>query len=1037
VFLLDRDDGPVEVERMRRGSASLFLAFAVMAALLVPAAAHAQYFGRNQVRYHDFDFQVLKTDHFDIYYYPEEREAVERAAPMAERWYARLSRLLGHSFAARQPIVLYGSHPEFEQTNILGGAPGEGTGGVTEALKRRVVLPFAGPLAETDHVLGHELVHAFQFDITGQDGSATGGVPGAVRLPLWFIEGMAEYLTLGPVDPHTAMWMRDAAKREKLPKISQLNSSRFFPYRWGQAFWAYVGGRYGDHVIGDVLKIAGKRGEPEKALEEVLGVKIDDLSKDWHKALQDAYQPLMASKHSPTDYGRALITDEHGGGELNIGPKLSPDGRQLVFLSERGLFSIEMFLADAQTGQVKKTIVKTAVDPHFESLQFINSSGAWDASGRQFVFGAISAGRPVLSILDVARGHLTREIPLKGLGEVQSPTWSPDGRYVAFSAITGGLTDLYVYDLQAASLRRMTSDAYADLQPAWSPDGKSIAFVTDRFSSAVEMTEGRAYRLALMDPGSGEIRQLPSFETGKNIDPQWSPDSRNLYFVSDRNGISNVYRLDLTTEKWFQITDLLTGVSGITPLSPALTAAGGRVAASVYEDGKYFIYVVDNANSLAGTPVEGPVDPTIASMLPPRDRRSAEVLSLRGDPSFGLPRQKTFASGPYKAGLQLDYIGQPTVAVGADPFGTYVGGGISLFFSDMLGNHSLGGSFQINGSFDDFGGVVGYMNRTHRWDWGVGLEQIPYATGAFGTGTQVVNGETVLVQQQEIFRQINRAVSTFVAYPFSRSRRFELGAAFRSITFKDTIETQIFSLNTGNLIDHQKEKLPAPEGLMLGEASAAFVSDTSLFGATSPILGQRFRFEVAPTLGDVNFTGVLADYRRYLMPVRPYTFALRVMHYGRYGSGGEDDRLQPLFVGYPNLVRGYDVNSFSGVECGLSANGACPVFDQMLGSRVAVANLELRFPPFGALGGRGLYGPVPIDLVGFAEAGVAWNQGDKVSFDLGGADGSLDTRKPVRSVGVGARVNVFGYAIFEVDYAKPLDRPLKNWIWVFSLSPGF
>jgi Tol biopolymer transport system component len=1036
LILLKRDGRPPEDERMRRGSPSVLLALAVVAALLVPAGAQAQYFGRNQVRYRSFEFQVLKTDHFDIYYYPEEREAIERIAPMAERWYARLSRLLGHTFSSRQPVILYGSHPEFEQTNILGGVPGESTGGVTEALKRRVVMPLAGPLAETDHVLGHELVHAFQFDVTGQDGSGTGGVPGAVRLPLWFIEGMAEYLSLGPIDPHTAMWMRDAAKREKLPKISQLDNPRYFPYRWGQAFWAYVGGRFGDHVIGDILKIAGRRGEAENAIEEVLGVKTDDLSKDWHKALQEAYEPLMATKKSPADYGRSIINDERGGGELNIAPKLSPDGQQMVFLSERGMFAIEMYLADARTGQVKKTIVKTAVNPHFESLQFLNSAGAWDAAGRRFVFGAIANGRPVLSILDTARGQILREVPLKDLGEVQSPSWSPDGRYVAFSAITGGLTDLYIYDLEAESLRRMTNDAYADLQPAWSPDGSRIAFVTDRFSTAVELTEGRAYRLALMDPGSGEIRQLPSFE-GKNIDPQWAADSRSLYFLSDRNGITNVYRLEIGSERRFQVTDLLNGISGITPLSPALTVSGPRLAFSAYEDGKYAIYSVEDPSHMAGTEVQGEVDRTLASMLPPRERRAAEVLSLRGDPSFGLPREKTFASGPYKGGLQLDYIGQPTVAVGADPFGTYVGGGISMFFSDMLGNHSLGASFQVNGSFEDFGGIVGYVNRKRRWDWGLSIEQIPYLTGSFGQGTGEINGEPAFVQQQILFRQTNRALGAFVAYPFSRSRRVELGSALRQISFKQTLETQAFSLVTGELILDEKETLPSPESLYLAETSAAFVADTSLFGATSPILGQRFRLEVAPTLGDINYTGLLADYRRYLMPVRPYTLAFRVLHYGRYGSGGEDERLQPLFVGYPNLVRGYDVNSFSSVECGVQVGNECPVFDQMLGSRVAVANLELRFPPFSAFGGKGLYGPIPIELLGFAEAGVAWNQGDKVSFDLSGAEGSLSERKPVRSVGVGARVNFFGYAILEVDYAKPLDRPLKNWVWVFSISPGF
>jgi hypothetical protein len=1018
---------------MRRGPFSAFLASAALAALLVPAAAQAQYFGRNQVRYRDFDFQVLKTDHFDIYYYPEEKEAIERTAPMAERWNARLSRLLGHTFSSRQPLILYGSHPEFEQTNVLGGAPGESTGGVTEALKRRVVLPFAGPLAETDHVLGHELVHAFQFDITGQDDS--GGIPGALRLPLWFIEGMAEYLSVGPIDPHTAMWMRDAAKREKLPTISQLDNPRYFPYRYGQALWAYVGGRFGDHVIGDILKTAGKRGDAEKAMEEVLGVKIDDLSRDWHKALQEAYEPLMASKRPPTHYARALITDEKGGGDLNIGPRLSPDGNQIVFLSERGLFAIEMYLADARTGEVKRTIVKTAVDPHFESLQFLNSAGAWDAAGRRFVFGAIHAGRPVLTILDVGRGEKEREVPLRELGEVQSPTWSPDGRYVAFSAITGGLTDLYIYDLQANSLRKMTSDAFADLQPAWSPDGRTIAFVTDRFSTPVEVTEGRGYRLARLDPVSGEIAELPSFPEGKNIDPQWAADSRSLYFLSDRNGITNVYRLEVASGEHFQVTDLLTGVSGITALSPALSVAGSRVAFSVYEDDKYSIYAMDDARAMAGTRVEDEPDRMAAAMLPPRERRSAEVLALRGDPAFGLPRQRSFASAPYKAKLSLDYVGQPSVNVGMDAFGTYAGGGVSLFFSDMLGNHTLGGAVQVNGSFEDFGGIIGYVNRKRRWDWGVGIENIPYLTGSFGQGTQIINGEPAFVEQQLLFRQTNRALSSFIAYPFSRSRRIELGGAFRHVSFKQTLETRAFSLVTGELILDEEERLPSPENLMLGEANAAFVGDTSIFGATSPILGKRYRLEVSPTFGDVNFTGLLADYRHYFMPVRPYTFAFRALHFGRYGSGGDDDRLQDLFVGYPTLVRGYDVNSFSGAECGPGAD--CPVFDQLVGTRVAIANLELRFPPFGAFGGKGLYGPVPIELLGFFDMGVAWRQGDSVKLDFGGADGSLTERKPVRSVGFGARVNLFGYAVLEVDYAKPLDRPGKGWLWVFNLAPGF
>ena len=139
------------------------------------------------------------------------------ASRMAERWYARLSAIFDHDLRGRQPLILYASGPHFRQTNAIQGEIGEGTGGVTEAYKRRIVLPFAGPIESTDHVLGHELVHAFQYDITGTN--VSGNTAGALGLPLWFIEGMAEYLSIGPVDPHTAMWMREAARRERLPEI--------------------------------------------------------------------------------------------------------------------------------------------------------------------------------------------------------------------------------------------------------------------------------------------------------------------------------------------------------------------------------------------------------------------------------------------------------------------------------------------------------------------------------------------------------------------------------------------------------------------------------------------------------------------------------------------------------------------------------------------------------------------------------------------------------------------------------------------------
>src|SRR5436305_2443270 len=204
-------------------SGRVIAAFAAATCFTIAAStpASGQYFGRNKVQYKKLDFQVLKTEHFDIYYYPGEREGIDIAARIAERWHARLQKLFVHELSGRQPLILYASHPDFEQTNIIPGELGEGTGGVTEPLRRRIVLPLAGPIGDTDHVIGHELVHAFQFDIMMGPNAKQGpqGRNAGEQLPLWFIEGMAEYFSIGPVDANTAMWLRDAARQEKLPSI--------------------------------------------------------------------------------------------------------------------------------------------------------------------------------------------------------------------------------------------------------------------------------------------------------------------------------------------------------------------------------------------------------------------------------------------------------------------------------------------------------------------------------------------------------------------------------------------------------------------------------------------------------------------------------------------------------------------------------------------------------------------------------------------------------------------------------------------------
>jgi WD40 repeat protein len=1009
----------------------------VLPLIFVVPDARAQYFGRNKVQYESFNFQVLRTPHFDIYFYPSERDAASVAARMAERWYTRLSTVFHHPLSGRQPLILYATQSQFQQTNVVDGV-GEGTGGVTEGLRRRIVLPTGGTLGDLNHVIGHELTHAFQYDITGSGNpNAPGRLPAATDLPLWFIEGMAEYFSLGPDAPLTAMWMRGGVQdsvKDSLPSYRQLNDPRFFPYRYGQALLAYVGGEWGDERIGDLLRQAGRMRSIDQAIRGVLNLTPDQLVARWHEATHAAYDPLQDSTQAPSAYGPRLIGVRNEAGQYNVSPSVSPDGKRMMFFSDRGLFSIDLYLADARTGKVERQITRTALDPHLQSLQFIESAGSWSADGRRFVFAAVSHGRPVLDLYDVDRARIDREVRLPQLGEILNPSLSPDGNTVVFSALSGGLTDLFIYDLRANKLTRLTADRFAELQPAWSPDGKTIAFATDRFTTKLDDLAVGPYGLALIDPASGHISSVPGFQGAKHLNPQWSPDGSSLYFLSDPDGISNIYRVRLADGELRRVTNLFTGASGITETSPAMSVAQetGRLVYSVFRTNGYEVYAIDNAASLAGTPMARPPQRN-AQVLPPQNRSTSLVLRLLRDPLTGLPESTDFATQPYRPSLALTSIGQPSLGIGSSAFGTYVGGGAALYFSDVLGNRNLATALQVNGGIKDITALVAYQNMSHRVNWAAVVDQVPYTIGSFASGATTIGGEPVFVEQDLLFRQTNRDIQGLVSYPFNEVQRLDFSAGYSHISFDQELRTIAVSAITGQEVLNQKEDLPAGDPLNLGTASAALVYDNSFFGATGPILGQRYRLEVSPTVGSINYFGVLADYRHYFMPARPFTIAARILHYGRYGSGGEDPRLQPLFLGYSGLVRGYRLGSFDASECHPPADqpNACPVFDQLLGSRMVVGNAELRFPLLGVLGlGSGYYGALPLDFMVFGDGGLAWDTADQPSLTGG-------NRKAVFSAGAGLRFNLFGFAVLEADLVHPFQRPDKNWVWELNFQPGF
>jgi Tol biopolymer transport system component len=1022
------------------------------------SAAKAQNFGQNKVRYKNEKFEVLQTPHFEIYYYLKNEKLIQKFAQDAETWYQMHQQVFRDSFLKKNPIILYNNQPDFQQTTVLNGEIGIGTGGVTEALKNRVIMPVMELNNQTRHVLGHELVHAFQYHSLLEKDSMN--LESVSQVPLWMVEGMAEYLSIGKVDAFTSMWMRDALLNRDIPSLKDLtNSNKYFPYRYGQAFWTFIGSTYGDSTIVPLLKNTAKYGY-ENGLKATLGYDDRSLSGLWKQAIEAHYRPLLKLDSSQVNITGTRIIDNKNAGNMNVAPAISPDGTLLAFLSEKDLFGIDLFLADAKTGKILRKLTSQISNSHIDDFNFLESAGTWSPDGKRFAFSIYSKGKNQLMIIDVKNG---RTILRRDMGKVEqfgNLSWSPDGSTIAFSGMVEGQSDLFAYNLNNKTVTQLTDDTYSDYAPSYAPDGKTLVFSSDRASTSNGSTAAvHAMNLSVLNLDTKAITNLPVFSGANNLNPQFSGDSKRIFFLSNRDGFRNLYEYSLESKQLKQLTDYFTGISGITEFSPALSVSrGDDIVYSYYRSQRYTLYNAPLSRFRAKD-----VDPQAvnldAAILPPVENSGFNIVNtnLASFDKFDRLKTDSMRPVPYKPQFKLDYLANSGVGVSTSRFGTGVQGGVVGMFSDILGKNQIVANVAVNGEVYDFGGLVGYVNQASRINWGFAISHIPYLTGFRDITTENLPTDDpnttipVFNERTNIIRTFENQAQLFASYPFNKIHRFEVGSAVSRYSYRvDRISNYYENLDgfVGNYLGSDKQHIDSQQasdelGISLKtfniiQLNASFIGDNSIFGLTAPLDGFRYRIGGGQYFGDYKFSAVDADIRKYVR-TKPFTFAARALTYMRLGQGGEN--LYPLYLGYPYLIRGYEANSFYNSK---RENTGTFDINQLSGSKIAVFNFEVRLPFTGPKKLAQIPSKVLFtDLNLFFDAGVAWDEDSHVEFKSQPngvllANGRPSERVPALSAGVSLRVNIFGYFVLEPYYAFPFQRKdVKAGVFGLTFAPGW
>ncbi|MFA7419541.1 MAG: biopolymer transporter Tol [Melioribacteraceae bacterium] len=1032
--------------------------------LILSSLSFAQ-FGQNKVNYKNYDWFFIQSKHFDIYFTKGGEKTAEFTAVQAEATLSKIQEDINYQLSSRIALIVYNSHNDFQETNVTDEYLSGGIGGFTEPFKNRVVFPFEGSYKKFQHVIAHELVHAIMRDMyyggTIQNIISRGIT---LQMPLWFWEGSAEYLSQG-WETNSDMFIRNAIMNDALPDIPRLDG--YLAYRGGQSLFRFIAETYGRQKIGELLGKIQNLGSLEPALKASIGIGLEELNERWKKSVKKEFWPDIKDMLDPDVFAKRLTNNKKDGGFYNASPAISPQGDKIAFISDRDIY-LDVYIMDAIEGKVIKKVVESGKTTDFEELNVLHPSITWAPDNKRIALSSKSGGFDVVAVINTETDE-REELPFK-LGGIESISWSFDGSHLAFVGHNASQSDIYLYNFGTKELTNLTNDIYSDFDPAWLPDGSKIVFSSDRGSDLKQVINNELFEmdkfdfeqldLYTTDVKSKNINRLNDWKFSNEKYPTIAGNGDELLFVSDKNGVNNIYKMKLkdgkSASKPIPITNSLSEIT-----QPSISADGKKLVFSALYNLGYNIFMLSN---IADMKVEGDslrYTNYMASVVTPKiESKVAEskVIEIEKEPkklenvavadSTAKEEESKIFVGQYvsnnkedsdssstdyskyvftSSGIEkdssriakrnemfketLDENGNFAVnryKINFSPDLVYANAGYStlygllgttiLSFSDVLGNHRLIGqtSLQIDIKNSDYG--LAYFYLKERMDIGI---------QAFHTARFLYQSS---IYGDELYRFRSFGLIGSASYPLDRFHRFDFGLSFLRVSSENLDSYEVPT-------DEKTFLLP----------TASIIQDNVLFGYTAPIEGSRYNITVFGDPGIIksrqSFFSITGDFRKYWRFWYDNGFAMRFS--GGFSGGGYAQR---FFVGGTDnwINRSFKTGGvpISSASDFAFLSPAMPLrgydYAEQIGTKYALMNMELRMPIIRYLltGGLPLFFQNILGVI-FMDAGSAWDNTSKLKFIGQNESGSTATKDLLLGTGVGFRA----YFIFlwKLDIAWKYD----------------